>query len=86
MTFSNTLDINPLLQHKGDICISIYMPAHRGGPQTQQDPIRLRKQLGQAATKMVQAEIDTEEINRLLSPVRELVENSNSDFWLHQSD
>ena len=86
MTFSNTLDINPLLQHKGDICISIYMPAHRGGPQTQQDPIRLRNLLGQAATKMVQAEIDTEEINRLLSPARELLENSNSDFWQHQSD
>lgn len=78
------LSIEPLLQYAGKICVSIYMPAHRGGPETQQDPVRLRNMIGQAATKLVQANMTTEEINQLLAPASDLLEQQ--DFWQHQSD
>lgn len=83
MTFPNTPDIEPLLQFQGNICVSLYMPAHKGGPQVQQDPIRLRNLLGKVATELVEADVDTEAINELLTPARELLENN--DFWQHQS-
>ncbi|MEM9803833.1 MAG: hypothetical protein AAF959_01020 [Cyanobacteria bacterium P01_D01_bin.56] len=60
------------------------MPAHRSGPETQQDPIRLRNLIGQAATRLVQANMDTDAINRLLAPASDLLEQQ--DFWQHQRD
>lgn len=84
MTFSDISDINSLLKHESDICISIYMPTHRGGPEKQQDTIRLRNLLGQAATKLVQAGMDTKDINNILAPASELLEQQ--DFCQHRSD
>lgn len=84
MTFSQTLSIEPLLQYQGKICISIYMPAHRGGPQAQQNPIRLRNLIGQVATRLVRADIETQAINDLLAPASDLLEQQ--EFWQHQSD
>lgn len=84
MTFFNTPAVQPLLHFQGNTCISIYMPTHRGGDQVQQDPIRLRNLLGQVATELIQTDVATDEINALLAPARELLEDS--DFWQHQSD
>lgn len=50
----------------------------------QQDTIRLRNLLGQAATKLVQAGMETEEINSILAPASELLEQQ--DFCQHRSD
>ena len=78
------LSIDTLLEHQGSICISIYMPAHRGGRETRQDPVRLRNLIGQAATQLVKAGMPTEDINTLLAPASKLLDQP--DFWQHQSD
>ena len=83
-SFKDVLSITPLINHQGNICISLYMPAHRSGLETQQDPIRLRNLMGQAATRLVQANMSSEEISALLAPASDLLEKS--DFWQHQSD
>ena len=85
MTFPNTmLSIDALLKYQGKICISIYMPAHKGGQETRQDPIRLKNLIGQAATRLVKADMPTEDINTLLEPASDLLEQK--EFWQHQSN
>lgn len=79
MTFSDISTVDTLLNYEGDICISIYMPTHQGGPEAQQDAIRLRNLIGQAATKLVQADMTTEEINRILAPASDLLEQQAFD-------
>lgn len=84
MIISNIPTIDPLLKHNGSVCISIYMPTHRGGPEVQQDTILLRNLIGQAATKLVQADITTEKINEILAPASQLLEQQN--FCQQRSD
>ena len=78
------LSIDTLLEHQGNICISIYMPTHKGGRETRQDPVRLRNLIGQAATQLVKVGMPTEDINTMLAPASELLDHK--DFWQHQSD
>jgi hypothetical protein len=84
MIISNIPTIDPLLKHNSSVCISIYMPTHRGGPEVQQDTILLRNLIGQAATKLVQADITTEKINEILAPASQLLEQQ--DFCQQRSD
>ncbi len=58
--------------------VSIFLPTHRAGPQTRQDPIRLKNLLSVA-------ERDLDEGDReVLAPAWRLVEDR--EFWQHQSD
>ncbi|MEM1251832.1 MAG: hypothetical protein AAGI69_05310 [Cyanobacteria bacterium P01_H01_bin.21] len=84
MTISDISTIDPLLKHEGKVCISIYMSTHRGGREIQQDTVRLRNLIGQAATKLVQADVSTEKINEILAPASELLDQS--DFCQQRSD
>ena len=36
-------DLRPLVNHAGGPCVSLYLATQRSGPETQQDPIRLKK-------------------------------------------
>lgn len=70
------------LQEASGPCVSLYMPTHRAGPQTEQDPIRLKNLLS-SAEKQLQALADDEAL-KMLKPARALIDDY--DFWQHQSD
>ena len=46
-------ELRPLLQHRGAGSVSMFAPLHRGGPETRQDPIRLKNLLQQAEKQLV---------------------------------
>ncbi|MBE9060955.1 hypothetical protein [cf. Phormidesmis sp. LEGE 11477] len=62
-------------------CISIYLPTHEAGREVRQDPIRLKNQLSEAERRLSQFN-DSIDIEKLLKPATDLLEDSN--FWQHQ--
>ena len=70
-------------KHEGP-CASIFLPTHRAGVETQQDPIRLKNLLGEAREKLVARGLRTTEADAILEPAQGLLENDL--FWRHQAD
>jgi len=64
--------------------VSIFMPTHRTGQETQQGPIRLKNLLVEAEERLQAAGLRTPEVAKLLEPAFKLVEDSL--FWQKQSD
>jgi hypothetical protein len=78
-------DLTELVHHVGPAHVSLFMPAHRAGPDTRQDPIRFRNLLSRANTLLTEQEdMTARETGGLLAPVRELGEDTG--FWQHQAD
>lgn len=66
-------------------CVSIFLPTHRAGAETQQDPIRLKNLLGEARERLVETKgLRATEADEVLEPARDLL--SDNVFWRYQSD
>ncbi len=72
-----------VLNSTGD-CLSIYMPTHRSGNESQQDPLRLKNLLRSAETQLLEHGFRTTEARELIAPAEDLLEDSL--FWSYQSD
>jgi len=77
-------DLELLVRQPRSSCASLYMPTHRSGPETQQDPIRLKNLIRQAEQRFVGTGTRRRDANEILHSVRELIEDEA--FWRHQSD
>jgi hypothetical protein len=77
-------ELGMLTRISGEWCVSIYMPTHRVGQGTQEDPIRLRNLLDEAEEHLTAGGLRTPEVESLLGPARDLVQNGL--FWQYQSD
>jgi hypothetical protein len=75
-------DVKTLLAEHPSPCVSLFMPAHRGG--SEEDPIRWRKHLVEAEERLVQTGRRATEVKKLLAPVHRLLEDIA--FWKNQSD
>jgi hypothetical protein len=69
--------------HKG-LCVSVFMPMHRSGPETQQDPIRLKNLIREAEERLIACGLRTPEAKELLEPAERLLRDGL--FRQHQSD
>lgn len=67
-----------LAQHVAWPSVSIHMPTHRAGLDTQQDPIRLKNLLRDASEQLA-ADLRPPEIDDLLKPARALLDDPS--FW-----
>ena len=65
-------------------CVSMYMPAHRAGRETQQDPIRFKNLLKQAEKRLAAKGLKAPEVAGLLEPAQAFA--LDPTFWRHQSD
>jgi hypothetical protein len=84
------MDIDPIrpnilselaaVQH--DHCVSLLMPTHITGSETRQDPIRLANLLDQVHDQLKSQGMRRPEIEALLKPTRDLVDQAN--FWRFQ--
>ena len=74
-------DLKTVLGEHPPPCISLFMPAHRGG--AREDPIRWRKHLAEAEERLVTAGRRAAEVKELLEPGRRLLDDI--DFWKNQS-
>ena len=68
--------------HKGP-CVSVFMPMHRSGPETQQDPIRLKNLIREAEERLIARGLRTPEAKELLEPAERLLRDGL--FRQHQS-
>ena len=69
--------------HKGP-CVSVFMPMHRSGPETQQDPIRFKNLLREAEERLIARGLRTPEAKELLEPAERLLQDGL--FRQHHSD
>jgi hypothetical protein len=65
-------------------CVSVFLPTHRAGREVEQAPIRLKNLLRQATDVLKSDSVRAPEIDRLLAPLRRLLDNRL--FWQYQSD
>lgn len=77
-------DLEQLMRKEQQWCVSIYMPTHRTGVETQQAPIRLKNLLGKAEKKLSDLGMGRRDVQKMLEPVTKLLQDSY--FWQHQSD
>lgn len=73
-------DLRQLASVSAEPCISIMMPTHRSGRETQEGPIRLKNLLKAARKKLSDWGYD----ERLLDPLES--KTNQHDFWQHQGD
>ncbi len=84
MNLLNTEELKNLMGKCGEACVSIYMPTHVKGLETQQDPIRLKNLVKQAEELLLQKGLRSPEVKAMVQPALDLVQDGL--FWSHQSD
>jgi hypothetical protein len=77
-------ELKKLMHKEQTWCISIFLPTHRTGRASQQDVIRLKNLLGEAEKHLADRGVGRREIQNMLEPANNLVQDS--DFWQHQSE
>jgi hypothetical protein len=83
----NTLyrdDLEDLIKDRDGLRVSLYMPTHRKGVETQQDPIRLKNLLASAEERLRDEGLRRPEAKELVAPAEKLL--ADSLYWQHQSD
>jgi hypothetical protein len=84
MDLLSRADLKALAEERSGLHVSLYAPTHRAGPETQQDPIRLKNLVGEAEKRLVAGGLGASDARELLGPAERLVQDSL--FWRHQSD
>ncbi|MDY0187653.1 MAG: hypothetical protein RBR16_07000 [Syntrophus sp. (in: bacteria)] len=82
ITFEQLQDIF-VVSHPG-FCVSLYMPAHRAGRETEQDPIRFKNLLRQAEERLLAEGMRSTQVQNFLKEPQRLLQDQS--FWRHQSD
>ncbi len=78
-----TLDqFNELAQETASPSISMFLPTHRVGQDTQQDPIRFNNLIRDAEKQLRSSGMRPREVSELLKPAEALL--SDTYFWMHQ--
>ncbi|GAB1481728.1 hypothetical protein MASR2M78_05430 [Treponema sp.] len=77
-------ELNELITKRSTWCISLFMPTHRAGRETEQDPIRFKNLMREAEERLLAKGLRASEVDEILKEGRRLF--GSSAFWQHQSD
>ena len=77
-------DLERLALQGAGLCVSVFLPTHRAGPEVQQAPIRLKNLLRQATDALKADGVRAPMIESLLAPLWRLLDDGL--FWQYQSD
>jgi hypothetical protein len=77
-------DLRDLIEAQPGPCVSLFMPTYRTHPEQQQNPIRFKNLLADAAAQLDSGGLRAGEIDALLQPARQLL--ADSPFWARQRD
>lgn len=78
-------DLRDLMEHQLQPCLSLYMPTYRAGVEVQQNQIRFKNLLNQAAERLGSYGLRQQELQTFLQKAQEqLLERAA--FWQRQSD
>jgi len=75
---------NSLLAKRSYECVSLFMPTHRAGRETEQNTIRFKNLLRDAEDRLLLQGLRPQEVRAILESPRRLL--NDLDFWQHQSD
>jgi hypothetical protein len=64
--------------------VSLFMPAHRAGRETEQDPIRYKNLLREVEERLLSKGLRSPDVREILKPAQGLLQEPG--FWRHQSD
>ncbi len=64
--------------------VSLFMPAHRAGQDSEQDPIRFRNLLREVEERLLSQGLRSPDVRAMLKPAQRLAQEPG--FWRHQSD
>ncbi len=84
MDLLSRAELSALMAERSNHCVSLYMPTHRTGPETQQDRIRLKNLLKQAAERLSKNGLRRADVERTLEPAHRLLDDDG--FWSHRGD
>src|SRR5665648_323857 len=84
MDILTKVELETLMRKEQQWCVSIYLPTHRSGVETRQDPIRFKNLLGEAEKNLHALGISPLDLKNILEPANRL--ELDSPFWQHQSD
>lgn len=84
MDMITLVELKTLLGRQHDWCVSLYMPTHRHGRETEQGPIRLKNLLREAEERLESKGLRSPDARQMLEPAQRLLQDSG--FWRHQSD
>jgi hypothetical protein len=84
MDLFNREELNALATRRGDLCVSLYLPTERVEAEQAQNPIRLKNLLKQTRATLRERGMRDREIDALLKPAIDRVEDA--PFWISQSD
>jgi hypothetical protein len=77
-------ELKTLMERQEGLCMSIFMPTHRKGTETQQNQIRYKNLLRKAEEQLIQSELRPQEVKEFLKPAHELL--GDAPFWQNQSN
>jgi hypothetical protein len=83
LTHLNSENLKQILDFKGPLCISVYMPTHRKHPENQQDSLRFSGLIKKLEDSL-KLKYTNQEISTALEPLHKL--EKNHDFWNHTLD
>lgn len=75
-------DLDELIAERPDVAVSLFMPTHVSGSQTQQDPLRFKNLLSEARSQLSALGHAPSDSARELAPAQQLMDDR--DFWQHQ--
>lgn len=76
-------ELKKFLVGGSDWHISLYMPTHKAGQETEQDPIRFKNLLQETEARLLAKGLRTPDVQEILEPAQRLLQEP--DFWRHQS-
>lgn len=76
-------DLQALITHQSDRCVSILMPMHRGAD-SRQDRIVLRNSIQKARDRLIELGTRTSEADEILAPASQLL--NDADLWRSDGD
>jgi hypothetical protein len=83
MSLLTKAELKTLSQKQKGPFVSIYLPTRTAGPETRENPIRLKNLTATAETKLVESGTRAPEARALLQPAQQLIEDYH--FWQHQN-
>jgi hypothetical protein len=79
--FSRT-ELIDLIEARPSVAVSVFLPTHKLGRETRQNPTALKNLLAVAKERLAQSGMDARNTEDLLAPARALL--GDHDFWQHQ--
>jgi len=84
MDLITTAELSTLLHDRPGWHVSMFMPTHRVGRETEQDPIRFKNLLREAEEGLLAKGLRSPDVRAMLKPAQHLLEDPI--FWHHLSD